>query len=317
MSTLHSHRSYANVHLYHEATTLHISTCTRIEVAPIFALSHIKTSFAPKPCQHPSLPWSHDNTSFILKSCQHPSFPWSHDNTSFVLKPCQHSWSHVKTLFAPKPCQHPSLPWSHDNTSFILKSCQHSWSHVKTLFAPTPCQHSWSHEVTSTLHISTGVMPILVFAMKLRQHFIRTKAVPTFMKPYQYFICTKVVPTSIFAMKSWQHSTLAQIFRSNIAYTSRVYSTVAKHQDFRDANKTSKMQGVPTKTLKMQENANKTLKMREKWRQTFEDARVCCEDFEDVKTCHQEFWHCTNMPIEERWCNIDFGYIIYHHSGGS
>ena len=77
------------------------------------------------------------------------------------------------------------------------------------------------------------------------------------------------------------------------------------------------MQGVPTKTLKMQENANKTLKMREKWHQTFKDARVCCEDFEDVETCHQEFWHCTIMPIEERWCNIDFGYIIYHHSGGS
>ena len=79
-----------------------------------------------------------------------------------------------------------------------------------------------------------------------------------------------------------------------------VYSTVARHQDFKDANKTLKMQGVPTKTLKMQENANKTLKMREKWRQTFDDAKVCCEDFEDVETCHQEFCHCTNMPIEER-----------------
>ena len=85
-------------------------------------------------------------------------------------------------------------------------------------------------------------------------------------------------------MKSRQHFTLAQIFRGNIAQTSRVYSTVARHQDFRDANKTLKMQGVPTKTLKvqevptktlkvqevptkalkMQENANKTLKMREK-----------------------------------------------------
>ena len=67
----------------------------------------------------------------------------------------------------------------------------------------------------------------------------------------------------------------------------------------------------------MQGNANKTLKMREKWRQYFEDARVCCEDFEDVETCHQEFWHCTIMPIEERWCNTNFRYIIYHHSGGS
>ena len=176
------------------------------------------------------------------------------------------------------------------NTSFVLK----------------PCQHSWSHEVTSTLHISTEVMPILVFAMKLHQHFIRTEAVPTFMKP-------------------WKHSTLAltlasklhQFFRGNIAQTSRVHCTVARHQDFRNANKTLKMQGVPIKTLKMQGNVNKTLKIREKWRQYFEDARVCYEDFEDVKTCHQEFWHCTNMPIEERWCNTDFRYIIYHHFGGS
>ena len=139
-------------------------------------------------------------------------------------------------------------------------------------------------------------MPILVFAMKLHQHFICTEAVPTFMK-------------------SWQHSTLAlalasklhQFFRGNIAQTSRVHCTVARHQDFRNANKTLKMQG----------NVNKTLKIREKWCQYFEDARVCYEDFEDVKTCHQEFWHCTNMPIEERWCNTDFHYIIYHHFGGS
>ena len=171
-------KQYFHLHLLWSRTI--ICLCNEAALALFFCHKAASTSY---------LHWGHIYTSFIPKPCQHPSFPWSHDNTSFVLKSCQHSWSHVKTLFAPKPCQHPSLPWSHDNTSFILKSCQHSWSHVKTLFAPTPCQHSWSHEVTSTLHISTGVMPILVFAMKLRQHFIRTKAVPTF----------------IFAMKLCQH----------------------------------------------------------------------------------------------------------------
>ena len=76
-----------------------------------------------------------------------------------------------------------------------------------------------------------------------------------------------------------------------------MYSTVARHQDFRDANKTLKMQGVLTNTLKMQENANKTLKMWEKWRQTFEDARVCYKDFEDVKTCHQESDFKLHKPL--------------------
>ena len=149
----------------------------------------------------------------------------------------------------------------------------------------------------STLHISTEVGPTSIFAMKLRQHFIRIEFVPTFMKPPQNFICTKAVPMFIFVIKPRQHSTLAlalasklhQFFRGNIAQTSRVHSTVARHQDFRDANKTLKMQGVPIKTLKMQGNANKTLKIREKWCHYLEDARASCQNFEDVRTCHQEF----------------------------
>ena len=123
-------------------TTLHISICTCIEVAPIFAPSHVKTSFAPKPCQH--------------------------------------LWSHVKTSFAPKPCRH-------------------SWSHVKTSFALKSCQHSWDHEVTPTFHISTEVMPILVFSMKPRQHFICIETMPTFMKAWSYF-------KTSFAPKLCQHS---------------------------------------------------------------------------------------------------------------
>ena len=157
----------------------------------------------------------------------------------------------------------------------------------------------------STFHLHQSRVDIHE-GMKLRQHFIHTKAVPTFMKPWQYSILALALA-----------SKLHQFFRNNIAQTSRVHCTVAKHQDFRNANKTLKMQGVPIKTLKMQEYANKTLKIWEKWCQYFEDARVCCKDFKNVETYHQEFWHCTNMPIEERWCNTNFRYIIYHHSGGS
>ena len=58
-------------------------------------------------------------------------------------------------------------------------------------------------------------------------------------------------------------ATTTPIFKGNIAQTSRVHSTVARHQDFRDANKMLKMQEVPIKTLKMQGNANNTLKMLE------------------------------------------------------
>ena len=69
----HLHWSHANIHLYHEAmATLHISTCTRIEVAPIFVL---------KSWQHSSLPWNHVNTSFAPKPSQCSSLSWSHDNT--------------------------------------------------------------------------------------------------------------------------------------------------------------------------------------------------------------------------------------------
>ena len=60
-------------------------------------------------------------------------------------------------------------------------------------------------------------------------------------------------------MDLYNKATTTPIFRGNIAQTSRVHSTIAKHQDFRDANKTLKMQGVPIKTLKMQGNANKNL----------------------------------------------------------
>ena len=64
-------------------------------------------------------------------------------------------------------------------------------------------------------------------------------------------------------MDLYNKATTAPILKGNITQTSKVHSTVARYQDFRNANKTLKMQGVPIKTLKMQGNVNKTLKMRE------------------------------------------------------
>jgi len=64
-----------------------------------------------------------------------------------------------------------------------------------------------------------------------------------------------------------------------------MHNTIAKHQDFGDANKTLKMQGVankilkfqeaPIKTLRMQRDADKTLKMRGEYHQDFDIAQTC------------------------------------------
>ena len=131
--------------------------------------------------------------------------------------------------------------------------------------------------------ICTEAMSPFIFAMKPRQHFICTEAVSSFifaMKPHQHFICTVAVSSFIFAMKLHQHlhlywsiiiclcneATTTPIFRGNIAQTSRVHSTITRYQEFRDANKTLKMQGVlikisemPTKPWSVKKNAAKTL----------------------------------------------------------
>ena len=56
---------------------------------------------------------------------------------------------------------------------------------------------------------------------------------------------------------------LAPVFRGNKVQTSRVHSTVASHQDFKDAIETLNMQGALIRTLKMQGDDNKTLKFQE------------------------------------------------------
>ena len=156
------------------------------------------------------------------------------------------------------------------------------------------------------------------------------------MKSCQHFTCIVAAPTFIFSMKPYWHlhlhysctnigfyneAALAPIFRSNMAQTSRVHSTIARYQEFRDANKTLKMQGLlikilemPTKpwsfkknaaktltlqgalikTLKMQRDANKTLKFQEGYRQDFDIAWTCPWRRDDATPTSDAGgrWHC-------------------------
>ena len=101
-------------------------------------------------------------------------------------------WGHIYTSFISKLCQHSSLSWSHDNTSFASKPCQRSILHSYRSHEATSIIH-FCYEAMTTLHISTEIMPILIFATKPCQHFIHTEAMPMF----------------IFVMKPRQHSTFA------------------------------------------------------------------------------------------------------------
>ena len=129
------------------------------------------------------------------------------------------------------------------------------------------------------------------------------------MKPRQHFTCIEVMPTFIFAMKPYLHRSranahlcheatttlhistctyigIAPIFRGNVAQTSRMHSTVARHQDFGDANKTLKMQGVANKILKMQGVANKILKMQGNANKTLKFQEECCQDFDIARSSY-------------------------------
>ena len=254
-------------------TTLHIST----EVMPTLI-------FATKPRQHFIHTEAMPMFIFVMKPRQHSTFA-----LALTLKLHQYlHWATSKLHLHRIRANIHEATKSRQHFILALKSCQYSslpWSYVNISFAPKPCQHPWRHEATSTFHLHQSHADIHE-GMKLRQHFIHTKAVPTLMKPHQNFICIKAVPTF---MKPWQHSTLAlalalklhQFFRDNIAQTSRVHCTVAWHHDFKNANKTLKMQGVPIKTLKMQESLPRL------WR---------------CKKSLPRLWRCKKMPTKPWRC---------------
>ena len=125
------------------------------------------------------------------------------------------------------------------------------------------------HETTSTLHLYRGHANIASLPLKLRQHFIRrsrdniheaTSKLHLHRSHVNIHEAMLTLHIAIEAMSTlYSHRNCANvhlcykaIFRGNIAQASRAYSTVARHQDFRDANKMLKMHGVSIKTLKMQ-----------------------------------------------------------------
>ena len=115
--------------------------------------------------------------------------------------------------------------------------------------------------------IHTKAVPTFIFGMQSRQYFIRTETAPTSifaMELRQRFICTEAMPIFVFTMTSRQHLicieviptlafevALAPIFRGDKVQTSRIHSTIARHQDFRDANKTLTMQRALIKLSEM------------------------------------------------------------------
>ena len=132
-----------------------------------------------------------------------------------------------------------NIHFCHEATTTLhLHRCQRSTLHSYRSHEAASTIH-FCHEAMTTFHISTEVIPILVFATKPRQHFIHTEAMPTFifvMKPRQHSTLALAVQLHQYlhwvtsklhlhrsraniheTTKSWQHSTLAQIFKGNIA----------------------------------------------------------------------------------------------------
>ena len=181
-------------------TTLHIST----EVMPILV-------FATKPHQHFICTEAMPTFIFIMKPRQHSTLA-----LALALKLHQYlHWNRANIHLCHKATStlhsHQSRANIHEATSKLHLHWSHANIHETTSKPHLHKSHANIHlcyEVTLTLHISTEVVPTSIFAMKLRQHFIRTEAMPTFMKPRQYSICTKVMPTFIFVMKPCQYSTL-------------------------------------------------------------------------------------------------------------
>ena len=74
-----------------------------------------------------------------------------------------------------------------------------------------------------------------------------------------------------------------------------MHSTVARHQDFGDANKMLKMQGVANKILKMQRVANKILKMQGNANKMLKMHGVANKILKRQEECRQDFdivWTC-------------------------
>ena len=222
----------------------------------------------------------------VLKSCQHSTLSWSNVNTSFVptfifvIKLPRH-FICIEATSILHPCRiRDNIHLCHETTSTLylyrghanitslpLKLRQHSIfaeAMPTFIFAMKPWQHFIFAEAMPTLHLCHWSHVNTPFSsLKLCQHFIRRsrdniheatsklhlhRSHANIHEAMSTLHIAIEVMSTLYSPKLCQHSYKA-IFRGNITQTSRVYSTIARHQDFRDANKMLKMQG-DAKTLK-------------------------------------------------------------------
>ena len=193
-------------------------------------------------------------------------FAWRCSTLVFVVQPCQ--------LF---------LSWSYVNSCICIEASPLLWLLKQYFHLPFLKKH-FQHKATSTLHLHlshTNIHLCHGATSTLYLHWSRANI----------RLCHDIAST--FHLH-WSHTNiglyngvaLAPIFRGNKVQTLRVPSTVARHQDFRDANKTF-------------EDARRSY-------QDFEDAKRFWQNLEDVRRMPPRLWHCMNMPLEERWCNTNF-----------
>ena len=175
---------------------------------------------------------------------------------------------HLYFFFASKSWHHLSLSWSCANTCICLLK-QYLYLHM--LWSRTII--CLCNEVALALFFCHKVASTLYLLWSHANIHLCHEATSTLYLHWSHAnirLCHDIMSTlhlhcSRTNIGLYNEAALAPIFRGNIAQTSRVHSTLARHQDFRDANK--------------------TLMMPEKWRQYFEDDKVCQQEFDIARTC--------------------------------
>ena len=182
-------------------------------------------------------------------------FAWRCSTLVFVVQPCQLflSWSYVNSCICIEASPLLWLLKQYFHLPFLKKHFQHKAVSTLHLHLSHTNIHL-CHGATSTLYLHWSRANILLchdIASTLHLHWSRTN------------------------IGLYNGVALAPIFRGNKVQTSRVYSTVARHQILEMPTRLLKMQGDPIKTLRMQKDADKTLKMWGEWHQDFDIAWTC------------------------------------------
>ena len=144
------------------------------------------------------------------------------------------AWRCSTLVFAVQPCQL-FLSWSCTNSCICIGTSPLLWllkQYLHLSFLKKPFQH----KATTTLHLHLSCANIL----------LRHGTTSTFYLHWSranIHLCHDIASTlhlhcSRTNIGLYNGAALVPIFRGNKVQTSRVHSTVAKHQDFRDTTKT-------------------------------------------------------------------------------